>query len=627
MSQSNDIYGVERWGKGLFSINDKGEIALKNPLSEHAKPVSLVEILDSLEERGIATPVLVRCTNMLQAQIQRINQSFKGAIEELGYQNSYQGVFPIKVNQQAQVIDRIVEFGQPYNYGLEAGSKPELLIALGHQLPKDALLICNGSKDAEFIRLALLSLQIGFNTVIVLESIQELDLVLKESKAMGIKPLLGIRIKLTNQVKGNWAASSGDRSAFGMTSEHVVDVIDTLREHDLLDTLILQHFHLGSQVPDINDVRHSAVEAARFFVELCKEGVPLKYLDLGGGMGVDYTGEHRSTENSVNYSVEEYCRNVIESVMNQVDRAGLAHPTIVTESGRATVANSSLLLFNVLSVSQYHAEKNLTLPEDAHELLKDMVSILEYAKSDRLQEGFNDIAYYRSEVRAAFRRGQVSLRTLGLAEQAYRHVVNHLRSAAQRMEWISDDVHEVLSSHTDIYHANFSIFQSLPDAWAIDQIVPVCPIHRLNEAPTRRGIISDITCDSDGKINHFALTDGVHHSLPLHDLRDDEPYYLGAFMVGAYQETLGDLHNLFGDTNVVTIELDENEGFHLLHEVEGDSIATVLSYVEYDPQRLFGTFKQIVESAVSNRRISPAERRTIIDAYRDSLNGYTYYEH
>lgn len=621
----HDIYGIEKWGKDLVSVLPNGDLGIRNPLKPDAPLVSLPDIVKGLDERGIHAPVVLRVSSVLEHSIQSINERFAEAIARVGYTSVFRGVFPIKVNQQAQVIDRIVEFGRPYSYGLEAGSKPELVIALAHNLAKEALIVCNGVKDAEFIRLAILSRKLGFNTVIVLESPKELETVLQVVKELKQEPLLGVRVKLTNQIGGNWSESSGDRSTFGMHTDQLVNVIDQLKDAGLLHCLQLQHSHLGSQIPDVNDVRRAVGEACRYFVELTREGAPLTHLDLGGGMGVDYTGENTASENSINYSLPEYCANVVETVAYAMDEAKLPHPILVTESGRAVVATSSMLIFNVLEATLYDAA---TAPEpeaDDHHLVADLALIVGYLSAERLQECLNDSTFYRNELRALFRRGYIDLRQMARAERIYLHLMSKIKLLAPMVD-NTPEIDGHLEKLADIYHCNFSLFQSLPDMWAIDQLHPVVPLQMLNKRPERRAILSDITCDSDGKIDRFILANGVSPSLPVHELDDDVPYYLGVFFVGAYQETLGDLHNLFGDTNVATIELNENGGFDLLHEQEGDTIAEVLSYVEYDPRDCVDAFRRLVDKAISDSKIPASDRKTLMTAYRESINGYTYYE-
>ncbi len=503
------VYGMGRWGRDLLSVLPNGDIALSNPLMPDAPKVSLPEIVHDLEQRGIHSPLLLRVSSFLQNEIAHINNSMTDAIKRVGYKGKFRGVYPIKVNQQAQVVDRIVEFGRPYSYGLEAGSKPELVIALAHRLPKDALIVCNGVKDEEFIRLAILSRKLGFNTIIVLESPKELDTVISVVEELGEEPLLGVRVKLTNQIGGKWEESSGDRSTFGMNTDQLVSVIDKLRDAKLLHCLKLQHSHLGSQVPDVNDVRRAVGEACRYFVELTREGAELTHLDLGGGLGVDYTGEKKAVENSTNYSVEEYCSNVVETVAYAMDEAELTHPTLITESGRAVVATSSMLIFNVLEATLFDAPTAPKPEKDDHHMVSDLAAVEGYLNAERLQECLNDASFYRNELRALFRRGYIDLRQMGRSERIYLHLMSKIKELAPPTG-SAPEIDEQLEKVADIYHCNFSLFQSLPDVWAIDQLHPIVPLQRLNEAPDRRAVISDITCDSDGKVDKFILQTVSH---------------------------------------------------------------------------------------------------------------------
>ncbi|MDC0531188.1 biosynthetic arginine decarboxylase [Alphaproteobacteria bacterium] len=621
-----DIYGINKWGNDILEILENGNIGLKNPFYPNTPPCDLIEIIKSLNERGISCPVLLRVTDYLAFRIEQINNSFFNAIKDIGYKGDYKGVFPVKVNQQAQVIDRIVEFGKKYHFGLEVGSKPELLIAIAHDLTSKSAIICNGIKDREFIHLAILSQKIGFKTILVLESPRELELIIKISKELNIRPLLGIRIKLTNKVSGNWSQSSGDRSAFGLSVEQVMEVIKKLKASDYLDCLILQHSHLGSQIPDIIEIRKATQEACRFFSEITNQGAPLEYLDLGGGLGVDYTGEHKSALNSINYSLDEYCTNIVETVKYELDLSKVAHPTIVTESGRACIASSSMLIFNILETTNFDSHKIHPKNETDHPLLKNMMQILEYLSLNRAQECLNDLNYYRDEIRVLFRSGQINLPNMAKTEETYLYIITEIKKVLASSTEITEELQISIDNMADIYHGNFSLFQSLPDVWAIDQLHPIAPIQKLNEYPDRRVVLNDITCDSDGIINKFVLRDGVSSTLPLHKIEKDEDYFLGVFYIGAYQETLGDLHNLFGDTNVVTIKLKGDGGYQLLHEQEGDTISEVLSYVEYEPKDIINRFKRIVEDAVRSRDLSLSERKQLTQSFKESISGYTYFE-
>ncbi|SLN58083.1 Biosynthetic arginine decarboxylase [Roseovarius albus] len=622
---SDSIYGIGRWGKGLITVLPNGDVALCDPAHPEAAAISLPQILHDLRQRGVASPLVLRIKSFLEAEIRHLNSSFSDAIRKTGYRAPYRGVFPIKVNQQAQVVDRIVEFGRQYDYGLEAGSKPELVIALAHRLSQEALIVCNGVKDAEFIRLAILSRRLGFNTVIVLESPKEAEIVIEIARELEIEPLLGVRVKLTNEISGKWQDSSGDRSAFGMNTYQLMRVIDRLRNEGLLHCLKLQHSHLGSQVPDVNDVRRSVTEACRYFTELAREGVPLTHLDLGGGLGVDYTGEKRASENSINYTMEEYCTNVVETVAYAMDEANVDHPVLVTESGRAISATSSMLIFDVLETTLYDAPDAPAVEPDDHHFLTDLAAISGYLVPERVQECWNDARFYRDELRALFRRGRVDLRQMARAEQTYLKLMARIKEITHLVEQNSE-LDKELQKIADVYHCNFSVFQSLPDVWAIEQLHPIVPLQMLNQTPDRRAVLSDITCDSDGKLDKFILDGEIAPSLPVHSPPEDQTYYLGVFFVGAYQETLGDLHNLFGDTNVVTIDLRPDGKYDLLHEQEGDTIAQVLSYVEYDPADCIAAFRKMVDEAISAGHITANERQTLVGAYRASMNGYTYFE-
>jgi len=622
----NDLYGISRWGENLIGILPNGNICLHDPLDENSEGVDLPAIIHSLQRRGINTPVLLRVSNFLEYKIRSINESFQNAIKENEYQGRYLGVFPIKVNQQAHVVERVVKYGSEYDFGLEVGSKAELLLALSQNLSPKSLIICNGFKDSEFVRLSLLSTKLGLRSILVLESVRELDLIIRVSKELGISPELGVRVKLTNSVSGKWAATSGDRSSFGLTVDQVVGIIERLKSEQMLDCLILQHSHLGSQVPNVIEIRQFVQEASRLFIEIQRMGANLEFLDLGGGLGVDYTGEKTSSMNSMNYSLAEYCVNVVETVKFEMEEAQQKHPCIVTESGRACVAQSSILLFSVLESTEFDSVEEITGEEGDHPALESLIGISENLCGENLLEVLNDATYYRGELRSFFRRGQISLPELARGEKSFQFILGKIRKILSEQEVVNEELLAKIKGMADIYHCNFSLFQSLPDVWAIDQLHPIVPLSRLHEKPDRNAILCDITCDSDGRIDRFVLEDGISNCLPVHSIKEDVPYYLGAFFVGAYQETLGDLHNLFGDTNVVTIRLGKNGSFELLDEVEGDTIFEVLSYVEYEPRRLLETFKAHAEKAVEQNRMSLDELKELTSTYKDSLRGYTYYE-
>lgn len=572
-------------------------------------------------------PVLVRIENLLDQQITRLNEAFASAIKDQNYQGQYRGVFPIKVNQQSQVIEEIAEFGSRFSHGLEAGSKPELLIALATLQSEDSHIICNGYKDEEFIRLGLGAQKLGYKIYFVVETPAEIPMLISCSEDMGIRPHIGVRVKLASRVGGHWNATSGDRSIFGLNPSQLIDLIDELNAHQMIDCLELLHVHLGSQIPNIRDIRNGVMEACRFYAQLVGEGAKMGHLDLGGGLAVDYDGTRSSQTHSKNYSLEEYCLDVVEVIMTTLDPLKIEHPTIVTESGRALVAYSSILLFNVLDVTRFEARK---LPEKlddgCQENVRNLAEVLASLSEPSVQEAYNDALYYRDELRELFRRGQLGLRDRSTGEDYFLEIMHRIEELSG--EGIENNASfEGLREYlADIYYGNFSLFQSLPDIWAIDQVFPIMPIHRLKEEPTRRAIIADITCDCDGKIDKFVCDGSIQNTLPLHELNDGEEYYLGVFLVGAYQETLGDLHNLLGDTHVVSVRVDELGRFKLVKEVEGDSVADVLSYVEYQPQELLKKFRARAEQGVDKGVISGSERQQLVKLYSDGLRGYTYFE-
>lgn len=623
VADSAEIYGVQRWGNDYFNINAEGLLAARTLNVE----VPLLDIVEGATERELGMPLLLRIENILDAQVLRLNEAFQAAIRDGGYKNVYRGVYPIKVNQQAQVVEEVAAFGARFQHGFEVGSKPEMIAALAMLEQPGSLIICNGYKDAEFIELGLYAGKLGFNCFFVLETPAELPVIIERSRALGIAPAIGVRIKMNTPVGGHWNKTGGDRGVFGLTTTQLIDVIDELKREEMLDCLQLLHCHLGSQIPNIRDIRSGIVEACRYYVDLCEEGARLTHIDLGGGLAVDYTGSKSSDDQSRNYSLEEYCADIVEALKSTLDSYGVAHPVIVTESGRATVAYSSVLLFNILDVNHFEP---IPLPQSnnpEHPQLQQMRDILAYLKPDRLQECYNDAFFHRQEVRELFKRGQIDLRSCAVAENLYLDILQRISAEVDKLDRVPAELENLKVSLADIYYGNFSLFQSLPDIWAIGQMFPIMPIHRLKEAPTREAVIADITCDCDGKIDRFIdVWEGSRQTLPLHSLREGEEYYLGVFLVGAYQETLGDLHNLFGDTNVVSVRMNKDGSFDLVKEIHGDTIADVLSYVEYQPREMQLRHRDLAERAVKEGRISARERQTIIRAFNASLNGYTYYE-
>lgn len=624
--KSAELYGVDSWGHGFFGVNKQGHVTIKLTDEETTAEVSLHDVVEGLRDRGTHLPVLLRFRDLLHWRITELNESFRKAIKDSNYRGEYRGVYPIKVNQQRQVIEEISEFGKKYHYGLEAGSKPELIAALAHMHDPEAYIICNGYKDEEFIDLALTSQKMGLKIMLVLEMPSELSLILERSRKIGVLPNLGVRIRLSTKGSGHWQESAGDKSVFGLSASQIIDVVDQLKEVGYLGCLKMLHYHQGSQIPNIAAIREGCTEAVRVYCDLVKEGAPMGVLDIGGGMAVDYDGSHTNFASSCNYSIAEYCTDIVETVSQVCDKAGIAHPNLISESGRAIVAYYSVLVFNILDVtSAQSSEAAPAIPEKAPQNLLNIIDINKTLSTKNLQESYNDALYYRDQLRAQFFYGAATLRERGLGEAWFWHILTRISKLIAELDEIPEDLRELSSTLVDFYYGNFSLFQSLPDSWAIDQLFPVMPIHRLTERPRHRAVLADITCDCDGKIDRFIDKEDVAKILPLHDLKPDEPYYVAIFLVGAYQETLGDLHNLLGDTNVVGVHLENGKPVYT-HEVEGDTVSDVLSYVEYDPKELITRFRNFAEKAVNEGRISPKERREILDRYREGLNGYTYFE-
>ena len=627
-ADSAALYGVNDWGAGYFRVSEAGEAEVAVDFGGRQVAVSLMDIVAGMRARSLEMPTVLRIRNLLDHRIKVLNESFARAIADGGYDNCYRGVFPIKVNQQCHVIEEIADYGSRFHHGFEAGSKAELVIALSQLRDHDSLIVCNGYKDAEFIDLGLYARRMGYPCFFVLESLHELQVIIERSRELRIEPLIGVRMKSAVKVDGHWSQDSGDRSIFGLSTAALISVIDELRDAGMLHCLQMLHCHLGSQVPNIRNVRNGVLEACRFYAGLVEEGAAMGYLDLGGGLAVDYEGARTNSTHSMNYQLDEYCVNILESIRETLDPLGVAHPVIVSESGRATVAYSSMLLFNVLDVRTCEPlAMPGAVPEESPEPLKHLREVLEAVCADNFQECFNDALFYRDEIRQMFYHGQATLRERAMAEDICLAVLQRIAAILPGVNRIPPELENLPELLSDIYYGNFSLFQSLPDMWAIDQLFPIMPLHRLGERPTRQGMLADLTCDCDGKIDHFTTPEGPSPTLSLHPFRPGEDYFLAVFLVGAYQETLGDLHNLFGDTNVVNVAINPDGSFDFVREFHGDSIADVLSYVEYEPKHLQEQFRRVAENAVREGRISVAERQTILQAFRESLHGYTYFEH
>lgn len=626
IDRARETYNIARWSAGYFDVNEEGNLVVQADEKDSTRRMNILELVEGLSDRGLQTPLLLRFSDLLRRRLWDIQGCFERAFASLGYQGGYRAVYPMKVNHQQQVVDDLMHFGKDVHYGLEVGSKAELLAAVAYLKDPEALLVCHGHKDESFIDMALHATRMGIQAMLVIEMPVELELVLKRSRALGIEPHIGVRVRLSTEVDSHWSHSSGDHSVFGLDIPELVDVIDRLKAEDRLSCLKMFHFHAGSQISNILHVREAASEAVRIYSRLVQEGAPLTYFDLGGGLAVDYDGTHSSGANSSNYSLEEYATDVVELLLSEAKRTGIPHPTIVTECGRATVAHHSMLVFDILEVRKAGSTSRPQRPQDGlPEVMENLEEVERNLETAGLQESYHDAVFYRDELRSQFGYGLISLRDRAYGERLFSYILSVIARRAQDLDVVPDDLEGVQAYQTDIYHANISIFQSLPDVWAIDQLFPIIPIHRLNEEPTRQGVLSDITCDCDGRIDRFVDASQIQSALPLHD-PGSSPYYLGVFLVGAYQETLGDLHNLLGDTHVVSVSLGEDGNIELNREVTGDSVEEVLSYVEYSPSVLMEQIRNTAEMAVRSGRITPIQRRDFLASCRKMMQGYTYCE-
>src|SRR6187399_1145409 len=621
---ASELYEVSRWGHGYFSVNNAGHVQV-HPTKDPARAIDLKELVDRLQLRGISLPVLVRFTDILEHRLGDIHAAFQGAIAQHQYQGGYSCVYPIKVNQQRHVVEEVFNFGRPYNFGLEAGSKPELLAVVA-LADNDTPIICNGFKDAEFIETAMLALKIGRNIIPVVEKYTELGLILEYAEKVGVRPQIGMRVKLASRGSGRWQSSGGYRSKFGLTVTEIMRGLEELKSRGMQDCLKLLHFHLGSQITNIRIVKGALNEAARVYTELAKLGAGLQYLDVGGGLGVDYDGSQTNFESSMNYTLEEYANDVVYHIQTVCDEAAVPHPTIISESGRAVVAYHSALVFNVLGVSGFRDEKVPTTGNpDWEQPLLDLIETYNNVTARNALEAFHDAQQALDMTLSLFSAGYLPLEQRSMAENLFWAIATKLQRIAATMAEVPEDLQNLDEQLSDTYFCNFSLFQSIPDSWAIKQLFPVMPIHRLNTRPTQHAVLGDITCDSDGKIDQFIDRRDVKRTLPLHAV-NGEPYYLGVFLVGAYQEILGDLHNLFGDTHAVHVSLDDRGSVVLDAVIKGDTVKEVLDYVEFSADELVRKLRNDVETAVREGRVDYEGAGQLLRFYEDGLHGYTYLE-
>ena len=625
IEDSEELYNITGWGTSYFSINDAGHVVV-TPRRDGVT-VDLKELVDELQLRDVASPMLLRFPDILDNRIEKMSSCFKQAAEEYGYKAENFIIYPIMVNQMRPVVEEIISHGKKFNLGLEAGSKPELHAVIAVNTDSDSLIVCNGYKDESYIELALLAQKMGKRIFLVVEKMNELKLIAKMAKQLNVQPNIGIRIKLASSGSGKWEESGGDASKFGLTSSELLEALDFMESKGLKDCLKLIHFHIGSQVTKIRRIKTALREASQFYVQLHSMGFNVEFVDIGGGLGVDYDGTRSSnSEGSVNYSIQEYVNDSISTLVDVSDKNGIPHPNIITESGRALTAHHSVLIFEVLETA--------TLPEwddeeeiapDAHELVQELYSIWDSLNQNKMLEAWHDAQQIREEALDLFSHGIVDLKTRAQIERLYWSITREINQIAGGLKHAPDEFRGLSKLLADKYFCNFSLFQSLPDSWAIDQIFPIMPIQRLDEKPERSATLQDITCDSDGKIANFISTRNVAHYLPVHSLKKTEPYYLAVFLVGAYQEILGDMHNLFGDTNAVHVSVNE-KGYNIEQIIDGETVAEVLDYVQYNPKKLVRTLETWVTKSVKEGKISLEEGKEFLSNYRSGLYGYTYLE-
>ena len=625
IEDSKELYNIKGWGASYFGINEAGHVYV-TPCKDNNQ-LDLCEIMDELVLRDVTPPVLLRFPDILDNRIEKISSCFEIAKQEYNYEGENFIIYPIKVNQMQPVVEEIISHGRKFNLGLEAGSKPELHAVIAVQCQSDSLIICNGYKDQSYIELALLAQKMGKRIFIVVEKLNEIDIIAKAAKKLNVMPNIGIRIKLASTGSGKWAESGGDASKFGLTASELLQALEKLDEKGLHDCLRLIHFHIGSQITKIRRIQTALTEAAQYYANLRKMGYNVDFVDCGGGLGVDYDGTRSSnSESSVNYSIQEYVNDCVSTFVDAANKHGIPHPNIITESGRNVAAHHSMLIINVLETASLpEMSEEFEAKETDHQLVRELYKIWDNLNSRNMLEDWHDAEQIREESLELFSHGMVDLKTRAEIEAMYWSVCHEINTLSKGMKHVPDELRNLDKLLADKYFCNFSLFQSLPDSWAIDQLFPVIPIQRLNERPTRKATLQDITCDSDGKIANFVSEGRTSHVLPVHTLRRGEPYYLGVFLVGAYQEILGDLHNLFGDTNAVHLSVKDGS-YHIDQIIDGETVEEVLEYVQYNPKKLVRQLEIWVTKSVKQGKISLEEGKECLNNYRSGLYGYTYLE-
>jgi len=624
IAKSAELYGIDNWGAGYFGINPAGHVSVR-PTRSGGPELDLCEIVRAVEARGIELPLLIRFEGIIRSRVAHLREAFNTAIKEFEYKGRYQLTYPVKVNQQRHVVDAIRSAANHSGIGLEVGSKPELLAMLAIHDQPQGLLLCNGYKDAQFIELAMLARKLNRRSIIIVEQPYEIETLLRVSQELGIEPEIGLRMKPATRGTGRWGESGGEGAKFGLNSYELVHALETLGKHAKLHWVKLLHFHIGSQITSIVAIRKVLKEACRLYAELAKSCPQLSMFDVGGGLGVDYDGSRTNFESSMNYSMEEYARDVVWEVLSVCNQAGIEHPDIITESGRAVVAHHAVLITEVMDVAPaLDAPAQAEPPPSDHPLLKELFCLFSETTLKTCHESLNDALTLREDVLSRFVQGDLSLHERAYADRMLKYVFSKISSLAVELKYVPEDLDKIEERLRDTYFCNFSLFQSLPDSWAINQLFPVMPIHRLKEEPTRSAMIADVTCDSDGKIDRFIDLKSVKRSLRLHPFNSAEPYYLGTFLVGAYQEILGDLHNLFGDTHAVHVETDEEGRFVIKDVIEGDSVHEVLRYVQFEQADLLNRLRSSIERSLREGTLTPQESAQLQKRFKEGLEGYTY---
>lgn len=620
------LYNIDRWGLGYFSINEKGHICVL-PNQNPATPIDVVELLEEAKDRGLTFPMVLRFQDLLRHRVEKINTTFAEAITEMGYKSHYRGVFPIKVNQLREVVEEIMDAGAPYHFGIEAGSKPELLAALAIHKDPESLIICNGYKDALFVQNALLGSKLGKKVILVVEKLEELQQIIQVSREVGVEPMVGVRVRLASKGAGKWATSGGENAKFGLSTTDLMSASVMLKEAGLAHCLRLVHFHVGSQVPDIGTIKRAVREATRFYAKMAKMGHAMGYIDVGGGLGVDYDGSRSAFESSMNYSMAEYARDIVWNIMEVCDSEKVAHPVIISESGRAIVAHHSILVVEAFgSIEKVHPDTLASVAENDPPSVSEIVELHKNVSIQNWMETLHDAQQIKEQSQSMFDLGLLELESKAKIEQTFWSLASRIVTLCKGMRYIPDEVRELETSLGDQYVCNFSVFQSLLDHWALGQLFPVMPIDHLDRPPERNATLVDITCDSDGKISKFIDLQDVKDTLPLHALAPGQSYLIGFFLMGAYQDIMGDLHNLFGRVNEahVFLEDDEESGWYIEEVLEGSTIGEVLAMVQWNQAELTRQMKSQVDAAIKSDRLKPNEAMRLLASYERALKGYTY---